>query len=317
MIEKRPAYQVTNLRKRYRDPEIVANDGISFSCYQGEAFGLLGPNGAGKTTLVRQLVGLSAPTAGEIRLFGEALRPGRGVGSSVAYLPQGALSMGELRAAEAIKWTAGLRGCGKATAEAECEELLTTLEITDLASRQIRRMSGGQRRLVHIAMTLAGRLPVLILDEPTTDVDPALRRRVWSLIQRRAAEGAAVILVTHDVAEAEKVLDRVAILSEGRIVAAGTPSQLKADLAHRTRIEIAVAESGTTTSDDVARLFGGDATVEGRRVNVWVPADEAVRILEKVVTSFGPEDLEDVRLVTPTLEDAYLEVGGRHLEVSA
>jgi ABC-type multidrug transport system ATPase subunit len=136
------------------------------------------------------------------------------------------------------------------------------------------------------------------------------------VIARRAREGAAVILVTHDVAEAEKVLDRVAILSNGRIAAAGTPSELKADLAHRTRIEIAVAEGSAATTDEVAKLFGGGATVENRRVSVWVAADEAVRMLEKVMTTFEPGDLEDVRLVTPTLEDAYLEVSGRPLEVA-
>ncbi|HET7482420.1 MAG TPA: ABC transporter ATP-binding protein [Actinomycetota bacterium] len=313
-MDKRPAFDVHNLRKRYRDPDVLANDGLTFSCYQGEAFGLLGPNGAGKTTLVRQLVGLLRPTAGEITLFGEAVRPGHPVGSRVAYLPQGSLSLGELKVAEAVAWTAILRGCGKATAVAERDELIETLELTSIAARPIRKLSGGQRRLTQIALTLAGRLPVVILDEPTTDVDPSLRRRVWSLISRRAREGTAVVLVTHDVAEAEKALDRVAIMSGGRIVAAGTPSELKAHLAHRTRLEVAVAEGSSTTPAEIAGVFANGAKTDGRRVSAWVPADEAIAMLEKITTSFPADALEDVRLVTPTLEDAYLELSGHYLE---
>src|SRR5918992_1511796 len=114
-----PAYEVRNLRKVYRSPEVVANDGIDFAVEAGTSFGLLGPNGAGKTTLVRQLVGLLKPTSGQIRLFGELLKrhsSGLRVGRHVAYLPQSALALGEIRVNEALRWTAMLRGCGKATA---------------------------------------------------------------------------------------------------------------------------------------------------------------------------------------------------------
>lgn len=308
------AYEVRNLRKVYRSPAVTANDGIDFIVQPGESFGLLGANGAGKTTLVRQLVGLLTPTAGEVRLFGDPVTPGEArIGRTVAYLPQGSLALGELKVAEAIAWTGQLRGCGASTARKETAELLDQLQLGSLADRQVRKLSGGQRRLVQVGMTLVGRLPILILDEPTADIDPSLRRRIWELLADRCRSGAAMILVTHDVAEAEHVLDRVAILERGKVAAAGTPGQLKADLAHRTRIEVVVAESATVTVEEVAASLGDASKIEGRRVSGWTPAEDAIRILEKVMSSAGPGALEDARLVTPTLEDVYLEVSGHHL----
>lgn len=309
-----PAYEIRNVTKVYESPRVVANESISATINGGEAFGLLGPNGAGKTTLVRQLVGLLVPTSGEIRLFGEPVRAGRDrrLGRTVAYLPQGSLAFGEFHVSEAIRWTGILRGCSAPLATSETEQLLDALDLGAVADRQIRRLSGGQRRLVQIAMTLVGRLPVLILDEPTTDVDPALRARIWELLSRRTREGSAVILVTHDVQEAEHVLDRVAILDRGSVVAAGSPAELKQDLAHRTRVEVVVAESAEI---DVKRLAAvlPEPRIRDRLVSAWVPAEDAVAMLEKVVSAAGLDAFEDIRLVTPSLEDVYLEVAGRRL----
>lgn len=317
MSRMHPAYEVRNLRKVYRKPEVVANDGIDFTVAPGESFGLLGSNGAGKTTLVRQLVGLLRPTSGEIKLFGDPLRADRGpdprVGRAVAYLPQGSLALGELKVAEAITWTGVLRGCGRATAVAEATDLVEVLDLGPLVDRQVRKLSGGQRRLVQIAMTLVGRLPVLILDEPTADIDPGLRRRIWELLAGRCRAGAAMILVTHDVAEAEHVLGRVAIIDSGRVAAAGTPAQLKSGLAHRTRIEVVVAEGDGAPTSEVAAMLGPTAKVQDRRVSGWIPAEDALRVLEKIMASSEPEALEDARLVTPTLEDVYLDVSGHSL----
>jgi ABC-2 type transport system ATP-binding protein len=310
------AYEVRSLVKTY-EGGIVANDRIDFSVEAGEAFGLLGPNGAGKTTLVKQLVGLLTPTAGEICLFGERLVTARSadrrISRTVAYLPQGTLSLGELKVAEAIRWTGMLRGLARPAATAEAESLIDTLQLTELVERQIRKLSGGERRLVQLAMTMSARLPILILDEPTADIAVDLRQKIWDLIAERCRTGSTVILVTHDVAEAERALSRVAILDKGRVVAEGTPGELKAKLAHRTRIEIVLAPTSPARAEDIAADVGGEARVRGRHVSIWVPADEAIATLEKVVASQGAEAFEDLRLITPTLEDVYLEVGGRSL----
>ena len=316
-MKNAPAFEVRRLRKVYPSPPVVANDGIDFKVEPGEAFGLLGPNGAGKTTLVRQLVGLLTPTSGEILLFGETVQPGgrssRRIGRTVAYLPQGSLTLGELKSAEIIRSTAMLRGVGRRGAQSETDELLGILELEGVADRQVAKLSGGQRRLVQLAMTLVGRLPVLIFDEPTADIDPALRVRVWSLVADRTRAGASVVLVTHDVGEAEHVLDRVVMLDRGVVVASGTPSGLKSKLAHRTRLEVVVAEGSTVEPAAIVAGIEGETFVTGRRVTAWVPAEDAIRTLEKVIASAGQEAFEDVRLITPTLEDVYLEVRGRSI----
>jgi ABC-type multidrug transport system ATPase subunit len=309
-VASAPAYEVSNVRKVYRSPAVVANEDVSFAVQSGEAFGLLGRNGAGKTTLVKQLVGLISPSSGAIRLFGEdvgALSSER-IGRLVAYLPQGLPSLGDLRVREAVAWTAMLRGVGKKGAHSEADELIDRLELSGSADRQLRKLSGGQRRLVQIAMTLVGRLPVIILDEPTADIDPALRKQIWQMLASRARQGAALVLVTHDVAEAEQVLDRVAVMDRGSIVASGTPGELKARLADRTRIEVVMAKDGPVQASAVAADLEG-AVVRDRHISAWVPRDEAVQRLEKLVSSVDMEALEDVRLVTPTLEDVFLESG--------
>jgi ABC-2 type transport system ATP-binding protein len=306
-----PAFEVSNLHKVYRSPPVVANEDISFVAYPGEAFGLLGRNGAGKTTLVKQLVGLMAPTSGEVRLFGKPVRGPKGaqVGDKVAYLPQGLPSLGDLRVREAVAWTAMLRGVSKARAFNETDDLVGQLELAGIAGRQLRKLSGGQRRLVQIAMTLVGELPVIILDEPTADIDPALRKRIWGMLAARTEQGAALILVTHDVAEADQVLDRVAIMDRGKIVAAGTPAELKGRLAHRTRIEVVAARDGSVDLGALANDLGEGAVVRDRTMSAWVPSDEAIRRLEKLMSAVAMDSLEDVRLVTPTLEDVLLEDG--------
>jgi ABC-2 type transport system ATP-binding protein len=314
-MSKAPAYDVRNLHKVYPNPRVLANESISFSAEPGEAFGVLGPNGAGKSTLVRQLVGLLVPTSGEVRLFGEAVRAGAPrIGRTVAYLPQGGLALGELRVAEAVRSVAMLRGMGRAGAVAESDELLGALGLEGAADRSLRKLSGGQRRLVQIAMTLAARLPVLILDEPTADIDPALRKQVWALVSDRTRAGSCVLLVTHDVAEAEHALDRVAILDRGRMVASGTPASLKADLSHRTRVELVLREDSGVDARAVASDLGGDTRVRGRHISAWVGSEYAVAALDKALSAVGGDRFEDIRLISPTLEDVYLELAGRSLD---
>ncbi|MDP9224987.1 MAG: ABC transporter ATP-binding protein, partial [Actinomycetota bacterium] len=204
-----------------------------------------------------------------------------------------------------------LRGVGKVPAVAEADDLIEELELASVGDRQLRKLSGGQRRLVQIAMTLIGHSPVVILDEPTADVDPALRKRIWRMLAARARGGTAVILVTHDVAEAEQVLDRVAIMAGGSIVVSGTPAELKAGLAHHTRIEVVISKEAALDPAVLAGDLAAGALVQDRRISAWVPSDEAIRRLEKLMSAVDIEMLEDVRLVTPTLEDVYLESTGR------
>ncbi len=319
MTQRVPALEAIDVTKIYDSPRVIANDGLSLRVHGGEVAGLLGPNGAGKSTLVRQLVGLSRPTRGEVRLFGRPLEgPASRRARAIAYLPQEALALGDLQVREAIAWTGRLRGLPRDLAGRQATGLMDELAIAELAGRPVRKLSGGQRRLVHIAMTLVAALPVLVLDEPTRDVDPTLRRRVWDLVAARAAAGAAVVLVTHDVSEAEHVLQRVSIIDRGRIVASGTPAELKAAWTAGVRLEAVLAEGAAGRAGELQAALGTrEAQVHGRRLTAWVPSDEAVSHLDKLMSSPAAGSLEDVRLVTPTLEDVYLAaVGGGREERS-
>ncbi|MGP4113147.1 ABC transporter ATP-binding protein [Streptomyces sp. 4N509B] len=304
---------------RRGEPAVRASDGISLRVARGEIFGLLGPNGAGKTTLVRQLTGLLRPDAGQITLLGHDLvRHPRRAARLLAYLGQESTALDELTVSLAAETTARLRGLDAAAARRERDLVLEELGLEGVAGRALKRLSGGQRRLACVAAALVGRRPVLVLDEPTTGMDPVARRAVWRAVdRRRAEEGATVLLVTHNVSEAETVMDRVAVLDAGRVIACDTPGGLKELVGAEVRLEL-VWRGGPPPAealDDprIAALRGRSETVAaGGRWTLRLPADEA-RAAVAAVTGHGPAfaALEDFTLTTPSLEDVYLALGGR------
>jgi ABC-2 type transport system ATP-binding protein len=308
------AYEVRGLVRAHRSggdagETVLANAGIDLDIATGGVFGLLGPNGAGKTTLVRQLVGLLTPDEGSIHLLGSPLD--HRVPSLVAYLPQDEAALVDLTVGLAIETTARLRGLRGAAAHRQRDDLLAELGLGPLAGRVIGKLSGGQRRLAAVATTLAGFRPVLVLDEPTTGLDPQARRAVWSALQRRREEsGATVVLVTHNVLEAEAVLDRVAVLDAGRVIAEGTPGRLKAQVSDEVRLDLVWRDTPPASDPLVARL-AGQAEMNGRRWSVRMPVDEARHALAGLTSGPAFAALDDFTLATPTLEDVYLSLGGR------
>lgn len=300
------SYAVTGLVRRYDG--VAVNDDIDLTVRAGEVFGLLGPNGAGKTTLVRQLVGLLRPDAGEIRLFDRPVDR-RLVASAVAYLPQADVAIADLSVRRAIETTAVLRGLGRGGARAAAAAILDELSLHAVAEKPVGRLSGGQRRIASFATVLAGDRPVLVLDEPTTGLDPISRRAVWAAIERRRAErGASVLLVTHNVLEAETVLDRVAVLDAGRVLACDTPGRLKARLGDALRLEL-VWRDDPPSGDPVVADLGARAVVHGRRWQLRLPADEARAALAALTAGPALEALDDFTLATPSLEDVYVSLG--------
>lgn len=301
------SYVVEGLTRRHGT--LVANDGIDLRVGVGEVFGLLGPNGAGKSTLVRQLVGLLRPDAGSIRLFGAPLTRSL-AGRVVAYLGQADAVLRDMPVGAAIETTARLRGQGRAQARRTRDALLIELGLVELAERPVIRLSGGERRLASFATVLAGERSVLVLDEPTTGLDPVARRAVWQAVERRRAEhGTTAVLVTHNVLEAETVLDRVAVLERGRVIACDSPGGLKAQVDDGLRLELVWREHapvGEPTVDRLAVL----ARVQGRRWTLRLPAAEAREALGRLTTGSALAALDDFTLATPSLEDVYLTLGG-------
>ncbi|MFH8422145.1 ABC transporter ATP-binding protein [Streptomyces sp. NPDC018038] len=292
-------------------PEVRATDGISLDVRGGEIFGLLGPNGAGKSTLVRQLTGLMRPDSGSVRLLGHDLvRHPERASRLLAYLGQESTALDELTVALAAETTGRLRGLGVREARAERDAVLEELGLGPLASRPLRRLSGGQRRLACVAAALVGERPVLVLDEPTTGMDPVARRAVWAAVDRRRAEhGTTVLLVTHNVIEAETVLDRVAVLDRGRVIACDTPAGLKERVAGEVRVELVWRESAPLHLPEVASLREL-AQETGRRWMLRLAPDEARAAVATVTGGAAFTALDDFTLATPSLEDVYLALGG-------
>ncbi|MFE4657911.1 ABC transporter ATP-binding protein [Streptomyces hydrogenans] len=292
-------------------PEVRATDGISLDVRGGEVFGLLGPNGAGKSTLVRQLTGLMRPDSGTVELLGHDLvRHPERAARLLAYLGQESTALDELTVALAAETTGRLRGLTAADARAERDAVLDELGLGELAGRPLKKLSGGQRRLACFATALVGHRPVLVLDEPTTGMDPVARRAVWAAVDRRRAEhGTTVLLVTHNVIEAETVLDRVAVLDRGRVIACDTPAGLKERVADEVRVELLWRESAPLGLPEIAALREL-AQESGRRWVLRLAPDAARAAVATVTGGAAFAALDDFTLATPSLEDVYLALGG-------
>ncbi|GMK39945.1 ABC transporter ATP-binding protein [Paenibacillus sp. CCS19] len=307
-------YDVQQLYKRYDAKSPYANEDITLQIMQGEVYGLLGPNGAGKSTFIRQLAGLSRPTSGVITLFNQDLVAHPEVAANlIAVQPQGSSLPVQSNPAEVIEITGRLRGLSHDAARAAMKELLERFGLTKHANKRIVQLSGGLRRLVNIAATLIAERPVLILDEPTNDLDPEIRRTIWQCIRDTARNGSTILLVTHNVVEAEQALDRVAIIKNGRILAEGTPSALKGKVENKVRMELTLREGAAA----FAFPQGVEMTDVGKNRHVLiVEREDAEKQIAYVMNQFHV--IEDFRILTPTLEDVYIQIsGGERLVGSA
>lgn len=292
-------------------PPVRACDGVTLRMRRGEIFGLLGPNGAGKSTVVRQLAGLLRPDAGTVDVLGHDLvRHPERAARLLAYLGQESSALDELTVALAAETTARLRGLNASAAKRERDAVLEELDLGPLAGRPLKKLSGGQRRLACVAAALAGERPLLVLDEPTTGMDPLARRAVWAAVDRRRTEhGVTVVLVTHNVIEAETVLDRVAVLDRGRVIACDTPGGLKSTVGEDVRLELVWRDRAPVEVRQVAEL-AARASVSGRRWTLRLPPEAAREAVGVVTTGAAFAALDDFSLATPSLEDVYLALGG-------
>ena len=305
------AYEVRGVDKTYRGDDVRANAGIDLDVAPGEVFGLLGPNGAGKSTLVRQLIGLQRPDRGSIRLFGHDVLADPTIAARlVSYLAQDEPALLELPVHLAVSTTARLRGMPRRSAAAAAGDVLDELGLSPVATTPIARLSGGQRRLACVAASLAADRPVLILDEPTSGLDVTARRSVWAAVRRRRDAGATVVLVTHNVIEAEALLDRVAVLDRGRVIACDSPGRLKAAVSDDVRLDL-VWRDEPPSSDPAVAALALRARVDGRRWSVRLPHADAREALGRLMSGPAMVALDDFTLATPTLEDVYLALGGR------
>lgn len=308
-IEKnRAALVFQRVSKQYASGQ-WANRDIDLTFSTGQIVGILGPNGAGKTTLLRQLVGLTRPTQGKILLFGEQIQPGqRRVRETITYLPQHPLALGDLRVEEAIRFSALLRGFPGEVAWERTQHLLEVLDLMSLRRRLVGQLSGGEHRLVSIASVLVAPTPVVALDEPTNELDPLMRRRVWQLIGQLRDERRLVLLVSHNVLEAETVLDRVVILASGQVIRNASPEDIRAEVGSFVRVTLQVGLHLEQWAQQVAQAAGAKPEIEGNQLRFHLPRSQAISLMGKWLKDSGPQDIIGIEVTEPSLEEMYLQI---------
>ncbi len=288
--------------------EVRANDGITLQVRPGEVYGLLGPNGAGKTTLVKQIIGLLKPTAGEMTLGPYDLIDDPDAARQLcSYLPQAQMPIESFRARDVIKLTGMIRGGDSAAVAARTDQMIEALDIGEWADTLGVKLSGGVKRLVGFAMVSVWPGRVVILDEPTNDVDPRRRRLLWDQVRRLGDGGSAVLLVTHNVLEAEKSVDRLAIINEGRLIAEGTSSALKADDRGRLRLQLMMVPGLPTP--EIPAFVENHTRVGNNIMNIISEADATAGI--HWAQGLMAEGIaEEYALAATTLEDVYIRLTG-------
>ncbi len=285
---------------------IVANDDLTFSLKEGEIFGLLGHNGAGKTTLVNQIIGLITPTGGEINLLGESVLKSPARARSICSLQsQSQLPLGFLTPAQAVTIMGKMRAGQRFDVKRRMERLFEKLDIGRWANTEGQRLSGGVRRLTAFCMAVIVPGNLVILDEPTNDVDPVRRRYLWQIIREITSDGTSVILVTHNVLEAEKAVDRVAILHQGKFLAKGTPSAVKNSVSNKMRLEVSLTNE---LSQIEIPTWAVSSQRKGTRLFFSLPPSAVLAAFDWARGQAEQGRIIDYSLSPTTIEDVYVEL---------
>jgi ABC-2 type transport system ATP-binding protein len=301
------AITVTGLRKSYKDKVVL--DGIDLDIKEGTVFSLLGPNGAGKTTTVRILSTLIKPDAGSAWIAGNDLaKEPDAVRSAIGVTGQFSAVDGLLTGFENLALMGDLHHLGKRESRRRAMELLEKFDLVEATKKPLATYSGGMRRRLDLAMTLVGRPRIIFLDEPTTGLDPRSRHVMWDIVRDLVADGVTIFLTTQYLDEADELADRIALLDRGRIVAEGTPAELKRrnpgghvllQFADRVALDAAASRLPPAARDDEA-------------LTLQVPSDGGVRSLRALLHDLDESiEVEGLSICTPNLEDVFFALTGQ------
>ena len=298
-----------SLRKSYG--ERVAVDGIDFEVRPGTCFGFLGPNGAGKTTTMKMIYGLATVGDGDLRVLGlDARTQRRAIKSRLGVVPQETNLDGEITVLENLLVQASYFGIRQETAEARAHELLDFARLADRSGDRIDSLSGGMKRRLLVARALVNEPDLVVLDEPTTGLDPQARLAVWRSLETLKRRGVTLLLTTHYMEEAARLCDRLVIMDEGSIVVEGEPGALVREHVGREVLELRVSDE-CDAQELVAsldgRLEGHDFTEDA----LMLYAPDAEELLEAIDHERYPTESALVRRAT--LEDVFLRLAGRSL----
>jgi lipooligosaccharide transport system ATP-binding protein len=304
-----PAVLARGLRKSYGERLAVAE--IDFEVRPGLCFGFLGPNGAGKTTTMKMIYGLAAIDGGDLRVLGmDARRERRQIKARIGVVPQETNLDGELTVRENLTMQARYFGLDPAEAGPRAEELLRFALLAERGDDRVQALSGGMKRRLLVSRALMNDPELVVLDEPTTGLDPQARLAVWSSLERLRRRGVTVLLTTHYMEEAERLCDRLLIMDEGWIVAEGEPAELVREHAGREALELHLGE-GCDAAQLLASLGRRADGHELHDGSLTLYADDAEELLRSLDHDRFPTDSAMVRRAT--LEDVFLRLTGRSL----
>jgi ABC-2 type transport system ATP-binding protein len=301
-----PIIQVDDLCKNYGDVEALR--GASFAVQEGEVFGLLGPNGAGKTTTIEILEGLRTPDRGIARVCGlDPEKAGESFKEIIGAVLQSTSLPAKLRVREALELFANFY-----PRRADVGQLLRRFQLEEKAEAFYGNLSGGQKQRLALAMALVNDPRVVFLDEPTAGLDPQVRREIYDIIAELRSGRKTVLITTHYIEEAERLCDRVAIIDHGRVIALGTPRELKQGSAGTTRIEVRLARPlangalGRLEGVAHCREFDGAWSLHSTR-----PPQTIVALVKQLEAENN--ELQSLEMFSPSLEDVFIELTGRRL----
>jgi ABC-2 type transport system ATP-binding protein len=305
-----PIITVEGVEKSFGSTRALA--GVDLAVERGTVLGLLGRNGAGKTTLVRILATLLVPDAGRVRVAGaDVVRRAQTVRSLIGFAGQSSAVDETLTGRENLQLVGRLYGLRRSQARGRADETLERLSLTEAADRLVRTYSGGMRRRLDLGASLVGHPMVLLMDEPTTGLDPRTRVELWTFIEELVRQGTTVLLTTQYLEEADRLADRIAVIERGRVIAAGTPDELKQHIGGD------VLEVRATSSGDVERLVGlldglgsGAPVADLRGQRVTLPTSERVQTLLAAARRIEECGIavDDLGVRRPSLDDVFLNL---------
>jgi len=309
-----PAVEAINLVKHFDDT--VAVDDVSFEVPQGTVLGLLGPNGAGKTTTVRMMTTLSRPTSGTARVAGhDVLSEPDAVRRSMGLTGQSATVDELLTGRENLALISALYGLDPATARRVGGDLLERFSLSDAGDRVVKTYSGGMRRRLDLAVSLVATPPVLFLDEPTTGLDPRSRVELWEVLRELVRDGTTLVLTTQYLEEADQLADEIVVIDHGRIIAQGTPLQLK-DQSGAAAVVVTVSKSDDLPrAESLLRQLVPEIHVDEGARQLSAPAT-GLGDMTRIATAFDGSgiELDDLGLKRPSLDDVFLRLTGHRAE---
>ena len=296
------------LKKSYRDFEAVK--GVDFEVYRGECFGFLGPNGAGKTTTMKMLYGAAIPTGGELRVTGlEITQNEREVKRRIGIVPQEDNLDNDLKVMENLLVYGRYYDLPRKVAQRRAEELLEFVQLSEKAGAEVEQLSGGMKRRLLIARALINDPDIVVLDEPTTGLDPQARHLVWDRLRELTTEGKTLVLTTHYMEEAAQLCDRLVIMEGGEIVTGGSPREMIEEHVSPEVLEL------RATPEAIERLLpiveANDGAVERAGEALLIYTTDAGALMEKIHASGVP--VKNTMYRRAGLEDVFLRLTGRQL----